>query len=64
VPAHPTLFVRSVWDEVVEAGDHGARQWLGRHPERRLLVEVGGNPPADVDTPEDYERIKASFEAR
>jgi hypothetical protein len=23
---------------------------------------VGGDPPGDVDTPEDYERIKSEFE--
>jgi molybdenum cofactor cytidylyltransferase len=61
-PAHPTLFLRPVWSEVVEEGDHGARNWIRAHPERRLLVEVGGRPPQDVDTPEDYERIRALFE--
>jgi CTP:molybdopterin cytidylyltransferase MocA len=63
VPAHPTLFLRPVWGEVVGEGDHGARNWLKKHPERRVLVEVGGRPPADVDTPEDYERIAADFDA-
>jgi molybdenum cofactor cytidylyltransferase len=62
VPAHPTLFLRSVWGEVVEEGDHGARNWIRTHPERRILVEVGGRPPEDVDTPEDYERVRAAFE--
>jgi molybdenum cofactor cytidylyltransferase len=62
VPAHPTLFLRTVWNEVVEEGDHGARNWIRKHPERRLLVEVGGRPPQDVDTPEDYERIRSVFE--
>jgi CTP:molybdopterin cytidylyltransferase MocA len=64
VPAHPTLFLRAVWAEVVEEGDHGARNWLRAHPDRRLLVEMGGNPPEDVDTPADYERIRSSFESR
>jgi molybdenum cofactor cytidylyltransferase len=62
VPAHPTLFLRSVWGEVAEVGDHGARNWIRAHPDRRILVEVGGRPPEDVDTPEDYERIRAGFE--
>ena len=61
VPAHPTLFIRSVWSEVVQEGDHGARNWIRAHPDRRVLVEVGGEPPEDVDTPEDYERIRAHF---
>jgi molybdenum cofactor cytidylyltransferase len=64
VPAHPTLFLRTVWAEVVEEGDHGARNWLRAHPDRRLLVEMSGNPPEDVDTPADYERIRTSFESR
>jgi molybdenum cofactor cytidylyltransferase len=62
-PAHPTLFLRSVWGEVVEEGDHGARNWIRAHPDRRVLVEVGGQPPEDVDTPEDYERVRARFES-
>ena len=62
VPAHPTLFLRTVWGDVVEEGDHGARNWIRTHPERRVLVEVGGEPPEDVDTPEDYERVRARFE--
>jgi len=61
--AHPTLLARAVWDEVVGEGDEGARAWIGEHPDRRTLVEVGGNPPADVDTPEEYERLRATFEA-
>jgi molybdenum cofactor cytidylyltransferase len=63
-PAHPTLFARPVWDEVVGEGDHGARTWLRKHPGRRMLVEVGGGPPADVDTPEDYELMRGVFEPR
>jgi molybdenum cofactor cytidylyltransferase len=63
IPAHPTLFLRSVWGEVVEEGDHGARNWIRAHPDRRVLVEVGGEPPEDVDTPEDYERVRARFES-
>jgi molybdenum cofactor cytidylyltransferase len=62
-PAHPTLFARVVWDEVVGEGDHGARTWLRKHPGRRLLVEVGGEPPPDVDTPDDYELMRGAFES-
>jgi molybdenum cofactor cytidylyltransferase len=62
-PAHPTLFARAVWDEVVGEGDHGARTWLRKHPGRRLLVEVGGEPPPDVDTPDDYELMRGAFES-
>jgi len=62
-PAHPTLLARAVWSEVVGEGDEGARAWIGEHPDRRTLVEVGGDPPDDVDTPEDYERLRRTFES-
>ena len=62
-PGHPTLLARAVWDEVAGGpADEGAREWIGRHPDRRLEVEVGGRPPRDIDTPEDYERLRALFE--
>jgi len=61
-PAHPTLLARSVWGEVVGEGDQGARAWISEHTDRRSVVEVGGVPPADVDTPEEYERLRASFD--
>jgi molybdenum cofactor cytidylyltransferase len=60
--AHPMLFDRSMWPELEGAtGDEGARGIIARHRDRRILVEVGGRPPRDIDTAEDYERIKASF---
>jgi CTP:molybdopterin cytidylyltransferase MocA len=62
--AHPTLFARPVWP-VLEAatGDQGARGILAKHPEWRLLVEVGGAPPEDIDTEADYRRIRAAWDA-
>ena len=60
-PGHPTVLARAVWAEVVREGDEGARTWIGEHPDRRTLVEVGGRPPADVDTPEEYERLLRTF---
>src|SRR5206468_12687796 len=63
-PAHPTLFDRSVWPELETlSGDEGARSLLDRHPEWRTSVEVGGDPPEDIDTADDYERVRAAFEA-
>ena len=60
--AHPMLFDRSMWAALEAAtADEGARGIIARHPDRRILVEVGGRPPRDIDTAEDYERIKASF---
>jgi molybdenum cofactor cytidylyltransferase len=61
-PAHPTLFDRSVWSELGQVqGDEGARSILIAHPEWHSTVEVGGRPPEDIDTEEDYARVKAAF---
>jgi CTP:molybdopterin cytidylyltransferase MocA len=47
-----------VWDEAMALrGDQGARALMAREPDRVGLVEVGGRPPDDVDTPEDYARL-------
>jgi molybdenum cofactor cytidylyltransferase len=62
-PGHPTLFGRSVWAELeAVTGDEGARRIIASHPEWRSLVEIGGDPPDDVDTEDDYRRIRASFD--
>jgi molybdenum cofactor cytidylyltransferase len=59
-PAHPTLLARSVWAEVMSqmTGDAGALDVLRRHPSWRSIAEVGGRPPEDVDTKEDYRRVQ------
>jgi molybdenum cofactor cytidylyltransferase len=63
-PAHPALLDRSVWPEVERAtGDQGARDILRTHPEWRSLVEVAGSPPDDIDTEDDYRRIRATYPA-
>jgi molybdenum cofactor cytidylyltransferase len=63
VPGHPVLFDRSVWPELERAeGDEGARGVLAAHPQWRTLVEVGGDPPRDIDTEDDYGRARAEFE--
>jgi len=65
VPGHPMLFDRSVWLELESAeGDEGARGILAAHPEWLALVEVGSAPPRDIDTEDDYERLRAGFESR
>jgi molybdenum cofactor cytidylyltransferase len=62
-PAHPTLIAREVWDEMDQvSGDQGAREILARHAEWVRPVEVGGSPPDDIDTEEDYLRVKEAFE--
>ncbi len=60
---HPTLLARSIWPELrALTGDAGARQAIVRHPEWRVVVEVGGEPPLDVDTPDDLERVRSVLE--
>jgi molybdenum cofactor cytidylyltransferase len=57
IPSHPTLLGRAVWPEVEAlSGDEGARGFIAADRSRRTLVEVGGEPPADIDTEEDYRR--------
>jgi molybdenum cofactor cytidylyltransferase len=63
-PAHPTLLDRSVWPETDSiTGDEGARALIARRPEWRATVEVGGSPPDDIDTEEDYRRVRAALQA-
>lgn len=60
VPSHPTLLARTIWPEVMQlTGDEGARQLIRMHPEWRHTVEVGGQPPMDIDTPADLTRWNA-----
>jgi CTP:molybdopterin cytidylyltransferase MocA len=59
-PSHPVLLARAAWAGVEELrGDVGARALMAAHLGRVDLCEVGGDPPEDVDTPEDYERLLA-----
>lgn len=54
----PALLSRLVWSEAATLeGDVGARALVDRHPELVEEVEVGGDAPPDVDTPEDLERL-------
>lgn len=64
-PGHPILFDRSVWADLMAIdGDRGARDVLKQHPEWIRTVELGGEVPADLDTWEDYERLKELWAAR
>ncbi len=59
---HPVLLDRLVWPGVEELrGDAGARGLIAAHAGRVELVEVGGDPPEDVDTPEDLARLRACW---
>ena len=57
VPGHPVLLARRIWSEVDEiGGDEGARALLAARADWLLEVPVEGEPPADIDTWEDYQR--------
>ena len=65
VPGHPVLVARRLWPEVKKlCGDEGLRRLLARQPEWLLEVPVQGDPPGDIDTPEDYRSAVAAAEAR
>jgi molybdenum cofactor cytidylyltransferase len=58
--SHPVVLDRSVWPGVEALrGDAGARTLIAAHAGRVELVEVGGDPPEDIDTPEDLARLMA-----
>jgi len=57
-PAHPTLIDRALWPELrALTGDEGARAVIRRHRNERVVVELGGRPPVDIDTESDYRRV-------
>ncbi|MCI0849764.1 MAG: nucleotidyltransferase family protein [Chloroflexi bacterium] len=57
LPGHPVLIGRKAWPEVEQlTGDQGARALMSKHPEWLLEVPLEGQAPADLDTPEEYER--------
>ncbi len=59
-PSHPVVLARDVWPEVgALRGDAGARALIAAHAGAVQLVEVGGAPPEDIDTPDDLERLLA-----
>jgi molybdenum cofactor cytidylyltransferase len=65
VPGHPVVVARRIWREAERLrGDEGMRGLLARRPEWLLEVPVEGEPPGDVDTPDDYRSLRTAGEAR
>jgi molybdenum cofactor cytidylyltransferase len=57
---NPVLFSREIFAELREiSGDQGARSVVERDPRRVALVDVDLPMPQDVDTPEDYGRLRS-----
>jgi molybdenum cofactor cytidylyltransferase len=63
-PGHPTLLSRRIWSAVLTeaTGDQGAAAIIAANPVWVLRVELGGDPPADLDTEADYERLRSQFD--
>jgi molybdenum cofactor cytidylyltransferase len=56
---NPVLFSRETFAELLEvSGDQGARSVVDRNPGRVALVDFDLPMPPDVDTPEDYARLR------
>jgi len=61
---NPVLFKREIFPELLRlAGDRGARSIIQKDPARVEWVELDLPMPPDVDTPADYEKIRAKLRA-
>ncbi len=61
---NPVLFKREIFPELLRlTGDQGARPIIQREPARVEWVELDLPMPPDVDTPGDYEKIRATLRA-
>jgi molybdenum cofactor cytidylyltransferase len=57
-PGHPVLLAREIFRELESLrGDQGARTLFEEQRPGVLEVPVAGEPPPDIDTPEDFARI-------
>lgn len=63
-PGHPVLFDRQVWPELAAVdGDKGARDVIKAHPDWVVRVDLDGEAPPDLDTLEDYDRLRGDATA-
>ncbi|HKW94335.1 MAG TPA: nucleotidyltransferase family protein [Methylomirabilota bacterium] len=61
---NPVLFKREIFPELLRlTGDQGARLIIQKDPDRVEWVELDLPMPPDVDTPADYEKIRAKLRA-
>jgi molybdenum cofactor cytidylyltransferase len=62
---NPVLFARVTFPELLAiTGDQGARSVLERDPARVALVDFDQEMPQDLDTPEDYDRLRSPSQTR
>jgi molybdenum cofactor cytidylyltransferase len=60
-PGHPVLLAREIFCELEDLrGDQGARTLFCERRPGVVEIPVAGEPPPDVDTPEDFARIDGS----
>jgi molybdenum cofactor cytidylyltransferase len=61
---NPVVFKREIFPELLRlTGDQGARPIIQQEPTRVEWVELDLPMPPDVDTPDDYEKIRANLRA-
>jgi molybdenum cofactor cytidylyltransferase len=61
---NPVVFKREIFPELLRlTGDQGARPIIQKEPARVEWVELDLPMPPDVDTPADYEKIRAKLRA-
>jgi molybdenum cofactor cytidylyltransferase len=61
---NPVLFKREIFPELLRlTGDQGGRPIIQQDPARVEWVELDLPMPPDVDTPDDYEKIRAKLRA-
>jgi molybdenum cofactor cytidylyltransferase len=57
--SNPVLFSRELFPEIAKVtGDQGARSVVRAHFSEVHAVEIDADPPLDVDTEEDYEKLR------
>lgn len=61
---NPVVFKREIFPELLRlTGDQGARPIIQKEPTRVEWVDLDLPMPPDVDTPDDYEKIRANLRA-
>lgn len=55
---HPWMIHRDLWDEILKLDkDDNVRSVIDHHADEIFYVNIDGDRPADIDTPEDYQKL-------